>query len=277
MARRSGILFLDKPQGVTSAKAVAKLKRVFPGSKIGHGGTLDPMASGMLPILIGGATKLSMMFLGSNKVYLAGIKLGITTDTLDAEGTVTSTCEVSSQCFDRVPAVIQRFVGRISQTPPIYSALKYRGKPMHYWARRGVPVQTRPREVEIYDINLKKIDREKNIVWMEIYCSSGTYIRTFADDFGSRIGCGGSLCYLRRLSVKGVESMVTLDEVNASHLIHLEDMFSYLERCNLNDKEFLSLKNGSYSLTDSCILYYQNQFKGILMKYNDKIIRYLEL
>lgn len=277
MTCRSGILFLDKPQGITSAKAIAKLKRVFPGSKIGHGGTLDPMASGMLPVLVGGATKFSMMFLGSDKVYLAGIKLGITTDTLDAEGAVTSTDEVSSQCFDSVPEVMQRFVGRISQTPPIYSALKYKGKPMYYWARKGVPIQTKPREVEIYDINLGKIDREKNIVWVEISCSSGTYIRTFADDFGSKMGCGGSLCYLRRLSVKGVKSMVTLEEVNASHLVNLEDMFSHLERYDLNDKEFLSLKNGSYGLKNSCILYYNRQFKGILMKHNNKTIRYLEL
>lgn len=190
-----GVLLLNKPKGVTSNAALQRVKRLFGAKKAGHVGTLDPMASGLLPICLGEATKFSGYMLAADKCYTAQVQLGVTSNTGDAEGEITSRCSVETNRASLELALLQ-FRGEIMQTPPIYSALKKDGRPLYAYARAGESVVIPPRAVTIHSIDLLDVDLPAFRV--QVRCSKGTYIRVLAEDIGRSLGCGGMLSGLSR-------------------------------------------------------------------------------
>ncbi|MEW6259305.1 MAG: tRNA pseudouridine(55) synthase TruB [Thermodesulfobacteriota bacterium] len=193
---QDGILVIDKPEGMSSAAALNVVKRVLGAPRIGHAGTLDPMATGVLVLMIGKATRLSNLLMAGPKRYEARILLGMETDTLDRTGRLLRTCPVPAVDREEITAVLERFIGEIDQVPPAFSALKQNGKPLYRLARNGTPVQKPARKVRIDSIRL--IRWESPELDIDIVCSSGTYIRSLAADIGAALGCGGTLSALRR-------------------------------------------------------------------------------
>ncbi|EKE74037.1 tRNA pseudouridine(55) synthase TruB [Gallaecimonas xiamenensis] len=209
-----GILLLDKPQGLSSNDALQKVKRIFFAQKAGHTGALDPLATGMLPICFGEATKFSQYLLDSDKGYRVIAKLGVRTDTSDADGEVVATRPVTVTPGDLLEALDQ-FRGPIMQVPSMYSALKYQGKPLYKYAREGIEVPREARPITVYKLTLVRFEGDE--VEMDVECSKGTYIRTIVDDLGEVLGCGAHVTLLRRTKVSGypVERMVTLERLEA--------------------------------------------------------------
>jgi tRNA pseudouridine55 synthase len=193
----SGILLLDKPIGISSNQALQQVKRFYQAAKAGHTGSLDPLATGLLPICFGEATKFSHFLLDADKSYLATMVLGSTTTTGDAEGDVLAKKEVNVD-FASVEAALKAFTGPISQIPPMYSALKHEGKNLYEYARAGIEIVREARNVIIYSLELNSFD--EHIIEMTVVCSKGTYIRTLAEDIGHLLGCGAHLKALRRLT-----------------------------------------------------------------------------
>lgn len=214
--RVDGVLLLDKPIGMTSNDALQKARRLFNAAKAGHTGTLDPLATGLLPLCFGEATKFAGELLDADKTYLAKLRLGVTTDTADAEGQVLETRPVDTS-EDAVREVLGRFLGEIDQVPPMHSALKRDGRPLYEYARKGIEVERASRRVTIHAITLEAWQGESFDI--EVACSKGTYIRTLAEDIGKVLGCGAHLAALRRtrigsLSIAdavGLEALDTLD------------------------------------------------------------------
>ncbi len=195
----TGILLLDKQPGLSSNAALQQVKRLFRAAKAGHTGSLDPMASGLLPICLGEATKFSAFLLNADKRYRTEVKLGATTTTGDAEGEVVSRRPVAVADEAAVEQVLARFRGCVTQMPPMYSALKHQGQPLYKLARQGKEVERQPRQVMIHE--LKLLGLRDDILELEVFCSKGTYIRTLAEDIGEALGCGGHVSALRRLAV----------------------------------------------------------------------------
>lgn len=211
----SGVLLLDKPVGITSNAALQHAKRLYRAAKAGHTGNLDPIASGLLPICFGEATKFSQFLTDSDKRYRATIRLGQVTDTKDAEGRVLKTRPVSVT-REQLVSVLARFQGEIEQVPPMHSALKHQGRPLYHYARKGLEIERAPRRVTIYEIRLLGFDGE-SLVDVEVHASKGTYVRVLAEDIGQALGCGAHLAALRRTGVGGfsVDEAVTLDTLEA--------------------------------------------------------------
>ena len=209
-----GVLLLDKPSGITSQTAVAHVKNLYNAAKAGHTGTLDPMATGLLPIAFGEATKFTSALLDAAKGYLATVRLGTTTTTADLEGEVTAVRAVDVDRA-RVEAVLERFRGPIQQTPPMYSALKHQGKPLYAYARKGQEIAREPRAVTIAALELEAFDAPDLRLYVK--CSKGTYIRVLAEDIGAALGCGACLAALRRTEVDRftVTNAVGLDALAA--------------------------------------------------------------
>lgn len=207
----NGILLLDKPVGITSNAALQEVKRLLYAAKAGHTGNLDPLASGMLPICLGEATKLSAYLLDADKVYIGGCKLGVRTTTADAEGEILETREVPALTEAQIDEVLERFRGEIEQIPPMHSAIKQNGQPLYKLARQGIEVERKPRRVTIYELKLTQLEGDE--LELYIHCSKGTYIRTLVEDLGEALGCGAHLSRLRRTRVGPFqeEGMVTLD------------------------------------------------------------------
>ena len=207
-----GVLLLDKPLGMSSNTALQAARRLFNAAKAGHTGTLDPLATGLLPLCFGEATKFAGELLDADKSYRATVRLGIATDTADAEGAVISQCkpDVSEA---RLLAMLERFRGEIEQLPPMYSALKRDGKPLYEYARQGIEVERKPRQVIISRLDLLSFDGIDAVI--DVDCSKGTYIRTLAADIGDSLGCGAHLQALRRTRVARLEigQAVTLDAI----------------------------------------------------------------
>lgn len=203
MARRrrglpiDGVLLLDKPKGMSSNYALQKARRLYQAQKAGHTGTLDPMATGLLPVCFGEATKFSLHLLEADKVYRARIKFGQVTDTGDAEGTVIREREIPEIAQAELDAVLDRFRGEIDQVPPMYSALKHQGRPLYELARQGIEIERAVRRVTIY--NMALLARHSDGIEIEVAVSKGTYIRSLAEDIGEALGCGAHLTALRRL------------------------------------------------------------------------------
>lgn len=210
-----GLVLLDKPKGMTSFKAAAAVRALSGEKRIGHTGTLDPMATGVLPILLGQATRLSSLLLEAEKRYTARLRLGMTTDTLDITGKVTSTAPVSVSDAE-FAAAVSGFIGEISQIPPMYSALKQDGVRLYDLARQGIEVERKRRTVIISQITIlgKTCGGEYDL---DVLCSKGTYIRTLVDDIGRVLGCGAVLTELRRTMTAGfdISSCVTLETLRA--------------------------------------------------------------
>lgn len=211
--RVDGVLLLDKSSGMSSNSALQSARRLFSAAKAGHTGTLDPLATGLLPLCFGEATKFSADLLDADKTYEADVLFGVTTDTGDAEGEVVAQCEISFSRSD-LEAALVNFRGRISQIPPMYSALKRDGKPLYQLARQGIEVERKARDVTISALELLEHSGER--CRLRISCSKGTYIRTLAEDIGQRLGCGAHLTALRRTAVGAlrIDDAVTLDQLS---------------------------------------------------------------
>ncbi|UCV09871.1 tRNA pseudouridine(55) synthase TruB [Dechloromonas denitrificans] len=209
-----GVLLLDKPIGLTSNDALQKARRLFSAAKGGHTGTLDPLATGLLPLCFGEATKFSADLLDADKTYEAIVKLGITTDSGDAEGVVVASAPVNVSEND-ISRVLPQFTGDIQQIPPMHSALKRNGRPLYELARQGIEVEREPRAVTIYTIDC--LDFSGDSLTLRVACSKGTYIRVLAADIGQALGCGAHLTGLRRTMVGDLDlaNAVTLAELEA--------------------------------------------------------------
>lgn len=237
----SGLIIVNKEEGITSQGVVNRVKRIFGAAKAGHTGTLDPMATGVLPVLIGRGVKASEFMLTSQKHYGATLLLGITTDTEDVTGEVLTECEVDLS-EEEVLTAISRFVGEIMQTPPMYSALKVGGKKLCDLARRGEVIDREARPVTVYSINAERInDRE---YYLDVVCSKGTYIRTLCADIGASLGVGGAMKTLKRLSASGytIDGARTLSELEAMSeeereacIYPVEDVFKKYDEVRLPD------------------------------------------
>ncbi|WWO97295.1 MAG: tRNA pseudouridine(55) synthase TruB [Candidatus Dasytiphilus stammeri] len=209
----NGMLLLDKPKGISSNFALQKVKTILKVKKAGYIGTLDPIATGMLPICLGKATKFAKYLLNTDKRYYVRAKLGQRTDTLDSEGKVISENPVVRISASTLKNILKGFLGKIQQIPPMYSAIKLHNRPLYKYARQGIIVSRKPRMITIH--NLLLIELTENQLSLEVYCSKGTYIRTLIDDLGQKLGCGAHVIELRRLQVASypLHYMVTLNKL----------------------------------------------------------------
>ena len=212
--RIDGVLLLDKPSGVTSNAALSRVKRLFNAAKAGHTGTLDPLASGLLPVCFGAATRFAQFLLDAPKRYVATIRFGVATTTQDAEGEVVATKSVAFS-RDDVEFALSRFIGTLMQTPPAHSALKHAGRPHYEYARRGIDVPRVPREVTIHALRLLAWQPPDAVV--DVSCSKGTYVRALAADLGDALGPGAHLAALRRTASGGfdIAGAITIEELEA--------------------------------------------------------------
>lgn len=283
----SGILNIDKPAGITSYDVVDVIKKVFPGSKVGHTGTLDPVATGVLPILIGNATKLSEELTAENKLYRVKMLLGVETNTYDITGTIMF-ASVVNQDDIYIRERIKRFIGKQEQVPPIYSAIKVNGKRAYQYAREGKEVELKPREIEIYDINNIAVDLRKHEVDFDVYCSKGTYVRSLVNDIGKKIGCGATMIELTRLkngdfaidkSIKLYDFLKMDINDMKKCIIPIEEYYYDLKKVMLNKEQYLKLYNGmKLDMEDQDKLvrvYCMNKYKGLGQIRSKKLSRYI--
>lgn len=228
----TGIILLDKPKGITSFGAVARVRRLCGEKKCGHSGTLDPMATGVLTVLLGGTTRFCELLPSHDKSYTAAFRLGTVTDTLDITGKVLETNPVEAT-KEQVIEAIKSFEGEISQLPPMYSAVSVNGQRLYDLARQGIEVERQPRNVTVYSIDMLSCDEAAGEYEISVACSSGTYIRTLIDDIGKKLGCGAVLTELRRTRANGFEcsQAVTLEELeNASEKGEIENLLIPIEK-----------------------------------------------
>ena len=218
-----GVFLLDKPQGMSSNDIMQKVKRIFQANKAGHTGALDPLATGMLPICLGEATKFSQFLLDADKRYLVTAKLGERTDTSDAEGQIVETRDVNVKTPDILTA-LEQFRGNILQVPTMFSALKYNGKPLYEYARQGITVEREARPITIFELNF--IEYNAPYLTLEVHCSKGTYIRTLVDDLGEALGCGAHVTMLRRTAVADYPTEKMLDWNALQALAEPQDLSS---------------------------------------------------
>ena len=240
----SGILPVKKPQGFTSFDVIGKLRGVTKTRKIGHSGTLDPMATGVLPLFFGGATKCCDILPNGDKKYVADLKFGIVTDTQDTTGKILSECESHVTKTDFI-AVMEGFIGKQLQLPPMYSAVKINGRPLYDLAREGKTVERAQKEIEVYEINLLDFDEHAQTARIEVSCGKGTFIRTLINDMGEKLGCGAAMSSLERTAACGfdISECYTISEIEEmmkegtfeQHLIPIERLFESLPRLVLDD------------------------------------------
>ena len=216
-----GVFLLDKPQGMSSNDIMQKVKRIFQANKAGHTGALDPLATGMLPICLGEATKFSQFLLDADKRYLVTAKLGERTDTSDAEGQIVETREVKVKTSEILTA-LEQFRGDILQVPTMFSALKHNGKPLYEYARQGITVEREARPITIFELNF--IEYNAPYLTLEVHCSKGTYIRTLVDDLGETLGCGAHVTMLRRTAVADYPTEKMLDWNALQALAEAQDL-----------------------------------------------------
>jgi tRNA pseudouridine55 synthase len=249
-----GVLLLDKALGVSSNHALQAARRLYQAEKAGHTGTLDPLATGLLPLCFGEATKFSGELLNADKRYVATVQLGITTDTADAEGTVLLRRPVSAGRAD-VEAALAAFVGEIDQVPPMYSALKRDGKPLYEYARAGIELERATRRIRIHELRLLDdgFDLASGRFAFEVRCSKGTYVRTLAADIGERLGCGAHLAALRRtgigdLDVTAAHSLAALEalaaDVRDALLLPPDSLLVGLAEARLDAADAARLRHG---------------------------------
>ncbi|MGQ8365745.1 tRNA pseudouridine(55) synthase TruB [Glaciecola sp. 1036] len=225
----NGVLLINKQKGQSSNNVVQQVKRLFNAQKAGHTGALDPLATGMLPVGLGEATKFSQFLLDADKTYEVVAHLGVRTDTSDADGEIVATATTQGITRKQIDKGIETFRGEILQTPSIYSALKYQGKPLYYYARKGIDVPRPTRKITVFDIQVLSWQDDK--LTMKISCSKGTYIRTIVDDLGELLGCGAHVAELRRTSVTPFQAskMLSVDDLTNMQSNKEEGNFSELD------------------------------------------------
>ena len=273
-----GIIIINKEKGYTSQDVVSKVKKILNIKKAGHTGTLDPMATGVLPVLLGNYTKLSKYLIEHDKKYIVTLKLGKKTDTGDSEGKVVETHDFILENLEEnnISGILRSFLGESEQIPPMYSAIKVNGKKLYEYAREGKEVALEPRKIIIYEINLIKINKENQEIEFEVMCSKGTYIRSLCEDIAKKIGTVGYMSNLKRTVVDKfkIEDSITLDELEVgkndtefieNHLIKMETIFDNLQSIKLNNRKkelFLNgvmltfdLEDGLYNIYDLNSIY----------------------
>lgn len=268
-----GILIINKPQGFTSQDVVSKVKKVLNIKKAGHTGTLDPLAIGVLPVLLGNYTKLSKYLIEHDKIYRAKVKLGEKRDTGDSEGDTINVQDVDTNKLseENVKKALESFLGKQKQVPPVYSAIKVNGKKLYEYAREGIEVKVEPRDIEIYDIKLLNIDNLE--IEFEVKCSKGTYIRSLCEDIATSLGTVGYMSFLQRVLVDkfsiddsiDFETLEKMKDTIEEKLITMEEVFSNLNKLKLTDRKkelFLNgvmltfnLDDGVYNIYDSENIY----------------------
>ena len=252
-----GIIIINKPQGFTSQDVVSKVKKILNIKKAGHTGTLDPLATGVLPVLLGNYTKLSKYLIEHDKTYIAKIKLGERRVTGDKEGEVIETKPVNKEMLlkENVESVLGTFLGKQMQTPPIYSAIKVDGKKLYEYARQGIEVKIEPREIEVYKLDLLNINSEEKEIEISVSCSKGTYIRVLCEDIAKMLDTVGYMSYLNRIIVdkfrienaidfETLEKNKDNEEFLKSNIITMENVFKEFPKLNLNSRKLELFLNG---------------------------------
>ena len=250
----NGVIVIDKPAGFTSFDVIAVTRKLTGQRKTGHTGTLDPNATGVLPVLLGTATKAQDLIMNSDKAYTAGFRLGLTTDTLDIWGQVKSQT-VSRVTRESIEALLPRFTGEIEQIPPMFSAVQKNGQRLYDLARKGIEVEREPRRVTVYSLSLTDFNEAEQRGTLEIKCSKGTYVRTVIDDLGTALGCGAVMTALRRTSACGYDlsDCVTLEELKKlcesgdteKFIRPTESLFQSLDSVKVSEAQAKRFKNGA--------------------------------
>ena len=275
-----GILIINKPQGRTSHDIVSKVKRIV-NAKVGHTGTLDPNATGVLPLLIGKGTLCSQYLIEHDKIYEVVLKLGIKTDTADSEGNIIEEKEVFQESLNKlnVEKTLKSFLGEQEQIPPIYSAIKVNGKKLYEYARKGQTVELKPREIEIFEIELNFINASENEIGFTVHCSKGTYIRSLCEDIATKLNTVGYMKNLNRIrvgkfdiknaiNVEQLEENIQKTEFINEHLISIENIFNESETIIIPEARMKHFINGvklTFELKDGLYKIYNenNIFIGI--------------
>lgn len=267
-----GIILIDKQKEYTSHDVVAIVKKISK-EKVGHTGTLDPMATGILPLLIGNATKISKYLINHDKTYIATLKLGIKTDTLDLEGNIIEEKDVPSLTEKNIKEVLNSYIGEQEQIPPMHSAIKVNGKKLYEYAREGQKVDIPARKIRIYNLELISFDKENNSITFKLKCSKGTYVRTVCETIAEKLNTVGFMQKLRRIKVGkfDIENAITVNEIKQNesilekNLIGLEKLFEGIEKIELNDRQLELFLNG--------VMLTKEKEDGIYLVYNnDKFI-----
>lgn len=280
----NGVILINKEKNCTSHDVVNKIKYIF-NEKVGHTGTLDPNATGLLPILIGKGTKLSYYLINHDKEYEVTLKLGERTETGDSEGNVIEVQDVKNEKLEEtnVKHVLNLFLGKQQQIPPMYSAIKIKGKKLYEYARKKIDVEIKPREIEIYNIELKRIELNEKLIYFKVKCSKGTYIRSLCEDIAKKLGTVGYMKELNRMKVGifNIEDSIDIKELEQNkdneeflnkHVISIEQLFIKLygkdNEIRVNNKKLELLLNGvklTYKLNDGLYRIYneENEFIGI--------------
>ena len=278
----NGILCVNKPQGFTSFDVVAKLRGILGMKRLGHAGTLDPMATGVLPVFVGTATKACDIMPDNSKSYRAGFRFGQTSDTQDVTGKVLKSSDKSVR-YDDICAVLPDFIGKIMQIPPMYSAVQVNGKRLYDLARQGIEVEREAREIEVSSVKLVEYDENTREGTLEIDCGKGTYIRTVINDIGEKLGCGGIMTSLIRTSASGftLDDCYTFEQIQQARdenrleslILPVERVFSSLPSLRLGEVQTGMYRNGVkldlsriHNIKENCGLYrlygFDNKFIG---------------
>ncbi len=251
-----GIIIINKPKGCTSHDIVYKIKKML-NKKVGHTGTLDPMAEGVLPILIGKGTLLSKYLINHDKKYIVNLQLGIKTDTADSEGKIIEEKQVRNELLNEetITEILKSFIGKQEQIPPIYSAIKVNGKKLYEYARKGQEIEIKPRQIEIYNINLIKYSPEEKNIEFEVYCGKGTYIRSLCEDIAKKFETVGYMKSLKRIQVGNfkIQDSVTIEELEnniannqfiENQIISIETIFNEKNSIKLDYRKLHLFLNG---------------------------------
>lgn len=270
-----GIIIINKPKGCTSHDIVYKIKKML-NEKVGHTGTLDPMAEGVLPILVGKGTLASKYLINHDKKYIVELQLGTKTDTADSEGKIVEQQPVNKELLttENIEKILQSFIGKQEQIPPIYSAIKINGKKLYEYARKGQEVELKPRQIEIYNIKLLNYSAEEKQIKFEVFCGKGTYIRSLCEDIATKFETVGYMISLKRIQVGDfkIEDSITIEELNeiiqknelknTKTIITLEKLFKELPSINLDNRKLELFLNG--------VMLTQRQNEGVYKIYNQK-------
>lgn len=275
----NGIIIINKHKGCTSHDIVYKVKKMF-NEKVGHTGTLDPMATGVLPLLIGKGTQCSKYLINHDKIYNVTLQLGEKTDTADSEGKVIETKEVKEKTLkkENIEKILEKFKGKQEQIPPIYSAIKVNGKKLYEYARKGQEVEIKPRKIEIYNIELLNINKKQKQIEFQVSCSKGTYIRSLCEDIAQRLGTVGYMLELKRIQVGNfnMKEAITIEQLENNidnkefieeNFIQFEKIFKNKEKIELDDRKLRLFLNGVQLTSDKkegiYKIYNNNKFIGI--------------
>jgi len=267
-----GIILLDKRLGVSSNRALQEVRRLFNANKAGHTGSLDPLATGLLPLCFGEATKVSAMMLDDNKRYQVVVKLGVMTDTGDSEGKIIEQKPVPELTLAEVEQCLQKFTGEIDQVPPMYSALKQNGKKLYELAREGITVERKARRISIFELNL--LNSTTDTLTLDVACSKGTYIRSLAEDIGHHLGCGGTVIELRRTQAGqfNITDALTIEQLQEMDLTELtgcllsvDKPLEALPKIQFSAQETILIRHGQQISTDT------KSLQGLVRMYSEQV------